>query len=119
MDRFACHAPLTDPASPRKTPANSPKIEVVAVAESHDQRGAVSWARRACVICGRPGNLRTTLRIALAVGVVLTLINQLDVFVHGKETALTWVKVGLNFIVPFCVSNLGLLAGSSMRRDDR
>ena len=45
------------------------------------------------------------------VGLVLTGINQLDVILGGDATALTWVKVGLNFCVPFVVSNLGLLAG--------
>ena len=90
----------------------------MAVAGKQRSAGAVAWARHARVICCRSSNLRRTLRIALAVGVVLTLINQLDVFVHGKETVLTWVKVGLNFIVPFCVSNLGLLAGTNTPRDD-
>ena len=73
----------------------------------------VAGARRVGAICGRPANLGRTLRIALVVGIVLTLINQLDVFVHGKESALTWLKVGLNFLVPFCVSNLGVLVGTS------
>ncbi len=31
--------------------------------------------------------------------------------IGGNAGALTWVKVGLNFCVPFVVSNLGLLAG--------
>ncbi len=29
----------------------------------------------------------------------------------GDATTLTWVKAGLNYCVPFIVSNLGLLAG--------
>jgi len=33
------------------------------------------------------------------------------VIIGGNAVALTWVKVGLNFCVPFVVSNLGLLAG--------
>jgi hypothetical protein len=39
------------------------------------------------------------------------LINQLDVIVKGNADTLTWVKCGLNYCVPFVVSNLGLLAG--------
>ena len=31
--------------------------------------------------------------------------------IGGNAVTLTWVKVGLNFCVPFVVSNLGLLAG--------
>ena len=74
-----------------------------------------AWSRiavgEALAICMRREHLRRTLRIALVVGVVLTLINQVDVIIGGDATTLTWVKVGLNFCVPFVVSNLGLLAG--------
>jgi hypothetical protein len=72
--------------------------------------------REALSICMRREHLRRTLRIALVVGVVLTLINQADVIIGGDASAFTWVKVGLNFCVPFVVSNLGLLAG---KRADR
>jgi len=49
--------------------------------------------------------------IALVVGLVLTGINEGDVLASGEASAATGVKIGLNFVVPFCVSNLGLLAG--------
>lgn len=62
-------------------------------------------------ICMRREHLRRTIRIALVVGVVLTLINQADVIIGGDAASATWIKVGLNFCVPFVVSNLGLLAG--------
>jgi hypothetical protein len=55
--------------------------------------------------------LRATLRIALVVGVVLTAINEGDLLVRGRYTVAPAVKVPLNFVVPFVVSNLGLLAG--------
>lgn len=45
------------------------------------------------------------------VGLLLTAINQFDVIAAGEATAITWVKCGLNFLVPFVVSNLGLLSG--------
>jgi hypothetical protein len=67
--------------------------------------------REALAYCGRRAHLRRTVRIALVVGVVLTAINQLDVIVSGDASGLTWVKCGLNFVVPFVVSNLGLLSG--------
>ena len=74
-----------------------------------------AWSRgrvgEALAICVRREHVRRTLRIALVVGVVLTVINQADVIIGGDATAFTWVKVGLNFCVPFVVSNLGLLAG--------
>jgi len=59
----------------------------------------------------RPRGLRRTFRIALVVGLVLTAINEGDIIASGEATATTGEKIGLNFVVPFIVSNLGLLAG--------
>jgi hypothetical protein len=73
--------------------------------------------REALRICFRREHLRRTLRIALVVGIVLTAINQADVILAGDATALTWVKTGLNFCVPFVVSNLGLLAGKGAEHE--
>ncbi|HWH46037.1 MAG TPA: nitrate/nitrite transporter NrtS [Thermoleophilaceae bacterium] len=67
--------------------------------------------RDAIDIVLRPEHLRKTLKIAFIVGCVLTTINQLDVYLRGDATALIYLKTGLNFCVPFVVSNLGLLAG--------
>ena len=72
--------------------------------------------RDACAYCFQPRHLSRTLRIALVVGVVLTAINQSGVIASGHATAATWVRCGLNFVVPFVVSNAGLLSG---RRRDR
>src|SRR5581483_1396783 len=74
-----------------------------------DRIGGVR-VREALRICARREHLRRTIRIALVVGTLLTLINQLDVILGGDATAVTWVKAGLNYCVPFVVSNLGLLA---------
>jgi hypothetical protein len=73
-----------------------------------------SWStaiHEAFRICMQREHLRRTVRIALVVGTILTLINQADVIIRGDATALTWVKAALNYCVPFIVSNLGLLAG--------
>ena len=51
--------------------------------------------------CRQPANLGRTIRIALVVGCVLTIINQLDVILKGNATELTGVKIVLNFCVPF------------------
>ena len=61
--------------------------------------------------CARREHLRRTLSIALVVGAILTAINQLDVILGGDATTATWVKCATNFLVPFVVSNLGLLGG--------
>ena len=50
--------------------------------------------------------LRRTTRIALVVGMLVTLINQASVISEGGATASTWVRVGLNFLLPFCVSSV-------------
>jgi hypothetical protein len=73
--------------------------------------------RRAIDVCRKPANLRRTIRIAALVGILLTLINQGDVIIHGDASPLMAVKVCLNFLVPFFVSNLGVLAGDRSARD--
>lgn len=72
------------------------------------------WAtwREALAICGSPSNLRKTIRIALIVGTILFLINQLDIVLKGKATAFIWFKVFLTYVVPLVVSNLGILVAT-------
>ena len=71
--------------------------------------------RDALAYCLQPQHLRRTVPIALVVGVVLTAINQSGVIASGHATAATWVRCGLNFVVPFVVSNAGLLSGRGRR----
>ena len=66
--------------------------------------------REACAFCAQPRNLSRTIRIALVVGVILTLINQGSVIADGQATIRTWIRCVLNFVVPFLVSNAGLLS---------
>jgi hypothetical protein len=80
---------------------------------AHGTTAPPTWprVRQSIRICRQPDHLRRTLRIALVVGTILTAINQLDVILRGDATAITGIKCGLNYCVPFVVSNLGLLAG--------
>lgn len=57
-------------------------------------------------------NLTRTIPTALITGLVLFAINQLDVVLRGSVSVAVWVKSGLCFVVPFCVSNLGVLLAS-------
>lgn len=82
-----------------------------AVSEQSAAVGRGSVIREAVSFCCQRGNLRRTIRIALVVGVVLTLINQGSVIADGHATTATWVRCLLNFAVPFLVSNAGLLSG--------
>ena len=52
----------------------------------------------------------TCARIALVVGTILSVINQGSVVVEGDATAMTWVRVAFNYLVPFVVSSIGYLA---------
>lgn len=79
----------------------------------NNHRNAPSWQRLS--ECPRvifyPPNLLRTITTALVVGTILFGINHLDVVLAGHATMETWVKTGLTYLVPFCVSNIGLLIG--------
>lgn len=77
---------------------------------------ASAWIAHAITVCGRRDNLRRTVRIALVVGAVLTAINEGDVLIHGQASPATAVKIFFNFLTPFVVSNLGVLAGDRSAR---
>ncbi|MEP6953369.1 MAG: nitrate/nitrite transporter NrtS [Solirubrobacteraceae bacterium] len=68
-------------------------------------------ARAALAYCRRREHVRRTARIALVVGLLLTAVNQGAVIVSGDASALTWGRCAVNFLIPFVVSNLGLLGG--------
>jgi hypothetical protein len=57
-------------------------------------------------------HLWRTTRVALVVGTILFCINQLDVVLRGQATAAVWLKGGITYLVPFVVSNVGVLLGS-------
>jgi hypothetical protein len=63
-------------------------------------------------LCFLPTTLRRTIPIALAVGTLLSLINQAGVVFGGEATLVTWLRVGANYLVPFCVSSLGFLSAT-------
>lgn len=78
-----------------------------------------SWCtwREAAGILGTGRHLRNTVVLALVVGSVLFAINQLDVVVGGHADAGTVVKIVLTYVVPYVVSNCGVLMAT--RRTDR
>lgn len=63
--------------------------------------------------CLEPRHLRRTIAIAVLVGTILTVINHGDTYLAGDQEASTWIKTAANYLVPFLVSNLGLLTGRS------
>lgn len=55
---------------------------------------------------------------ALLVGTVLFAINQLDVVMDGDASSTTWLKVALTYVVPFVVSNLGIIFATQRADED-
>jgi hypothetical protein len=76
----------------------------------------LTWPEAVRVVLHRP-HLRKTVTIALIVGTILFFINQLDVVLRGDATATVWVKSAVTYLVPFCVSNAGVLVASRVTRD--
>ena len=56
-----------------------------------------------------PAHLKRSAATALVVGTILFAINQLSVVIDGQATAVTWIKTGVTYLVPFGVANLGIL----------
>lgn len=61
------------------------------------------------MVVRHPPHLHRTLLTAVIVGTLLFCINQLDVVLAGDATAATWSKGALTYVVPFVVSNVGVL----------
>ena len=56
--------------------------------------------------------VRRTVRIALLVGTILSAVNQGGVLLAGDASGMTWLRVAVNYVIPFCVSNAGVLSGT-------
>ena len=103
---------------PRLHPAQADRQDSVVDDDTPDValngRDAPAWGTPAVALTVvlRREHLRATIRIALIVGTALFAINQLDVVLRGDATAATWVKVAVTYVVPFIVSNLGILTAT-------
>ena len=53
------------------------------------------------------GTFRRSLQTGLVVGTILSAINQGDVIVAGE--APSFIKIALNYLVPYCVATFGAL----------
>lgn len=61
-------------------------------------------------VCCRWDHLKATGGVALLVGTWLTLVNQADVIATQGLDVVVLLKVMVNYLTPFVVSNIGLLA---------
>ncbi|MEO7229768.1 MAG: nitrate/nitrite transporter NrtS [Candidatus Limnocylindrales bacterium] len=68
----------------------------------------------ALAYCLRPAHLQRTIAIALVVGTILVLLNHADTLLAGQFSVGLGLKVAANYLVPFMVSNLGLLSGRAV-----
>jgi hypothetical protein len=71
--------------------------------------------REGAVLIARGVTFRTASRVALVVGTILTLVNQGAIMMDGDSTVGTWVRVGVNYLVPYLVSSVGYIAPFRMR----
>jgi len=68
----------------------------------------------------RGHTLRTAVPTALIVGTVLCAVNQGTILMAGQATTGTWVRMVINYLVPFVVASVGYLgARRAVRRRDR
>lgn len=80
---------------------------------SHPRRSSrdVTWSHPltalALLLRGRTAHVAAP--VAAVVGTVLSSVNQGAIIVSGDATTATWVRVGVNYLVPFLVSSYGWL----------
>lgn len=72
------------------------------------------WLNLAC----RPDVVRRSARVAVAVGTILALINYLDRLVGPGLEPLDVVKIGLTYLVPYCVSTFASVQAITERREN-
>jgi hypothetical protein len=76
-----------------------------------------TWGELLGVITA-PANVKRTVSIALVIGTLFVTMNQLELILSGDATDLVWLKVGLTYVTPLVVSNLGILSATHRRSGD-
>ena len=59
---------------------------------------------------------RRALKVALLVGSILAVINHGDAVLAGTATATVWIKIGLTFLVPYCVATFASVQAMRQNR---
>ncbi len=81
------------------------------------RRPAWSTYRQALALVARGATVRVAGRVALAVGTILSAVNQGSVIAEGHSSWVTWLRVAVNYATPFVVASLGYLAGCRTRTE--
>lgn len=79
---------------------------------------ALAWSRpgQALELLLHGHTVRTAAPVALLVGAILSAVNQWDVILTGHAGAGTWIRVAVNFLVPFTVASWGYLSARRVPR---
>ena len=64
----------------------------------------------AVVLIARGVTFSTAIRVAAVVGTLLSVVNQSAVIAAGHASIATWIRVAVNYLVPYIVSSIGYLA---------
>jgi hypothetical protein len=94
-----------------------PGTSISELRETAPSQSCPLWTKwhEAFRVIAYPPYLKRTIRIALIFGSLLFAINHLDEVILGHATPAVWIKGALTFLVPFSVSNLGVLVASRRR----
>jgi hypothetical protein len=76
-----------------------------------------SWTtlRQALRLFRRGATFSTAAPVAIVVGTVLSIVNQLQVVLDGDATWATWVRIVVNYAVPYLVASIGFLSACRAR----
>ena len=78
-----------------------------------------STRREGVGILTQPQHLKRIVIVALVVGTAFFTMNQLSLVVAGQATPMVWLKAGLTFLTPLCVSSIGVLSATYRPREER
>jgi hypothetical protein len=77
-----------------------------------------TWCEIPAVVTHRR-YLKRTVTIALCVGTVFFAMNQLEAILADQATPLTWLKVAITYLTPFCMSNFGIITATRTPKEGR
>jgi hypothetical protein len=88
------------------------------MAGSGETVGRPVWTRpvEAVALVLRGRTARVAVPVAAVVGTVISVVNQGDVLLDGQATGITWVRIVINYLVPFIVASVAYLSACRSTR---
>ncbi len=87
-------------------------------ADGGDRHLTWSTPVEAASLIVRGATVRTAAPLAAFVGTVLSLVNQGQIVASGQASVATWIRIGVNYAIPFTVASIGYVAPFRSRRND-